>query len=164
MPCCPYCASNEVIQRGTRKNKLQTVQVYSCKKCNRRFSDGSEHIDQRIVALQSRIQEIEIANKTLLQNNVVMAESNKKLRDENNILLARVSHTEEALAKTEMERRNCKQKCEVIVSEKDRIIREKETRLANLKSVKEILDNAKWTRHVSDIPNGIEITNTVKYA
>lgn len=38
---CSYCKSHRVVKKGTRKNKLQTVQLYYCKKCNRRFSRTS---------------------------------------------------------------------------------------------------------------------------
>ena len=37
---CPYCNSKNFIKRGTRKNKLQVVQLYECKKeeCGRTFT------------------------------------------------------------------------------------------------------------------------------
>lgn len=36
---CPYCGSKDFIKRGTRKNKLQVVQLYECKnqECGRTF-------------------------------------------------------------------------------------------------------------------------------
>ncbi|MBU3922857.1 PD-(D/E)XK nuclease family protein [Patescibacteria group bacterium] len=35
---CPYCDSKNIIRRGIRKNKLQTVQLYICKDCNKTFT------------------------------------------------------------------------------------------------------------------------------
>jgi len=35
---CPYCHSSEIIKKGTRKKKYETVQVYSCRRCERRFT------------------------------------------------------------------------------------------------------------------------------
>ena len=37
---CPYCNSKDFIKRGTRKNKLQVVQLYECKneECGRTFT------------------------------------------------------------------------------------------------------------------------------
>ncbi|MEK7662330.1 MAG: hypothetical protein AAB355_02440, partial [Patescibacteria group bacterium] len=35
---CPYCNSKEFVKRGTRKKKLETVQLYLCRACNRTFT------------------------------------------------------------------------------------------------------------------------------
>lgn len=35
---CPYCDSKHIIKKGIRKNKLQEIQLYRCKQCNRTFS------------------------------------------------------------------------------------------------------------------------------
>ncbi|MDP4000813.1 MAG: hypothetical protein Q8P83_01070 [bacterium] len=37
---CPYCEGKQFVKRGTRKNKLQTVQLYLCKnpECSRTFT------------------------------------------------------------------------------------------------------------------------------
>lgn len=35
---CPYCSSQNIIKRGTRKNQLQTIQLFLCKDCNRTFT------------------------------------------------------------------------------------------------------------------------------
>lgn len=34
---CPYCAGSEVVKRGLRKKKLETVQLYFCHHCKRTF-------------------------------------------------------------------------------------------------------------------------------
>lgn len=36
--CCKFCNSENIIQRGIRKNKNQEIQRYSCKDCNKKFS------------------------------------------------------------------------------------------------------------------------------
>ena len=36
--CCMYCKSENIIKRGIRKNKTHSIQIYSCKDCNKRFS------------------------------------------------------------------------------------------------------------------------------
>lgn len=36
--CCPYCQSREVVKRGQRKNKYQSVQLYQCKHCQKAFT------------------------------------------------------------------------------------------------------------------------------
>lgn len=35
---CPYCNSNQFVKRGTRKKKLEVVQLYICRNCNRTFT------------------------------------------------------------------------------------------------------------------------------
>ncbi len=35
---CIYCSSKNIIRRGTRKNKFQTVQLYLCKDCKKTFT------------------------------------------------------------------------------------------------------------------------------
>ncbi len=35
---CPYCNSKDFVKRGTRKKKLETVQLYLCRACNRTFT------------------------------------------------------------------------------------------------------------------------------
>jgi transposase-like protein len=37
---CPYCGSDDVVNDGPRRNKSGVIQVYSCKKCGRDFSNG----------------------------------------------------------------------------------------------------------------------------
>jgi len=35
---CPYCESREVVKRGRRHKKFETVQLYRCKACTKTFS------------------------------------------------------------------------------------------------------------------------------
>ena len=35
---CPYCGAGRLVRRGTRKNKLQTLQLWKCAVCRRVFS------------------------------------------------------------------------------------------------------------------------------
>lgn len=35
---CPYCFSIDFVRRGTRQKKLETVQLYLCKNCNKTFT------------------------------------------------------------------------------------------------------------------------------
>ena len=32
---CPYCTSNKFVKRGTRKKKLEIVQLYLCRDCDK---------------------------------------------------------------------------------------------------------------------------------
>ena len=36
---CPYCQSTQVVKRGLRKLRFETVQTYQCKQCGRRFQE-----------------------------------------------------------------------------------------------------------------------------
>lgn len=38
---CPFCSSEKFVKRGTRKKKLETIQLYLCKECNRTFTPGA---------------------------------------------------------------------------------------------------------------------------
>ncbi len=35
---CPYCSSKDFVKRGTRKKKLEVVQLYLCRNCKRTFT------------------------------------------------------------------------------------------------------------------------------
>jgi len=35
---CPYCHSDKFVKRGTRRKKLEVVQLYLCRNCNRTFT------------------------------------------------------------------------------------------------------------------------------
>lgn len=37
---CPYCQGKEIVKRGKRKKKLESVQQYFCKKCQKKFTPG----------------------------------------------------------------------------------------------------------------------------
>jgi len=37
---CPNCSSKNTIKKGTRKNKLQIIQKYQCKECNKFFTEN----------------------------------------------------------------------------------------------------------------------------
>ena len=79
-----------------------------------------------------KVRELEEANATLLQNNTTMAESNKSLREELKRLqelMQRDQSTIECLAK---EKRECKQKCEIVISEKDKLLQAKEEYIKSL--------------------------------
>jgi transposase-like protein len=36
---CPYCNSKNIKKEGKRKSKLETIQKFSCKNCNKNFTD-----------------------------------------------------------------------------------------------------------------------------
>ena len=38
---CTYCGSDDLVKRGKRVNKKKEVQLYYCRECNRRFSEGT---------------------------------------------------------------------------------------------------------------------------
>ena len=35
---CPYCQSGEVVKRGRRQTKHETIQLYHCKSCHKTFT------------------------------------------------------------------------------------------------------------------------------
>lgn len=37
---CPYCHSSEVVKKGLRAKKLETVQIYFCRHCAKKFTPG----------------------------------------------------------------------------------------------------------------------------
>ena len=37
---CPACNGTNIIKRGIRKKKLEQVQIYFCKNCNKRFTSN----------------------------------------------------------------------------------------------------------------------------
>lgn len=38
--CCPYCGSKHVTRKGTRRKKLEIVQIWRCSSCKRLFTPG----------------------------------------------------------------------------------------------------------------------------
>ena len=120
---------------------------------------------------RAKVKELEETNATLLHNNVVMAESNKKLREENKELMEanerarkNLETQETTIAKISKQRNECKRKCEIALSEKDRLLQEKERRLAASNPVIEHLKVAQWFHREVQLPDGqIEIIHTVKF-
>ena len=41
---CPFCNATKIKKQGKRKSKIQLVQKYLCKKCNKYFSDAEKRI------------------------------------------------------------------------------------------------------------------------
>lgn len=35
---CPYCKGTDIVKKGEREKKYESVQIYYCKKCNRKFT------------------------------------------------------------------------------------------------------------------------------
>lgn len=102
-----------------------------------------------------KIKELEDANATLLTNNVQLASEN--------VRLSRISkEKDENLIAAEKEKTECKQKCEVVISEKDRRIHVLEEYKANCKTVFERLKNGRWLYQVKQNQDGsIDIIHTV---
>ena len=117
--CCPKCKSNNIIKRGQRKTKKGITQVYGCNDCNKRFSHNVDLSDTDEIAT------LKEANKILLENNM-------KLREENAQLILAAQHVEDELKIAQSEKQNCKQKCEVVISEKERLIQQKEAYIKSL--------------------------------
>jgi transposase-like protein len=40
-PSCPTCASKLTVKKGVRRNRLQTLQVFRCTECLRRFTGAA---------------------------------------------------------------------------------------------------------------------------
>ena len=143
---CPYCKSTDTIKRGTAKReKGGSIQVYGCKECKRRFTLGDDEKARvpakAITILQSRILELEEANRTLLVNNVKLAAENTRLS-----VMTDTQHTR--ILALDKEKTDCKLKCELVVGEKNRIIAEKEQRLQNIRNARQYLDEMTWTREI----------------
>jgi hypothetical protein len=89
--------------------------------------------------------------------------ANELLRKEIEELKLKLSKTEVTLTETEQQRQRCVQSCQIKLSEKDRIIQEKEQRFANLKSVAVHLRNAKWSYRITEIEGGLKIEDTIMF-
>jgi len=59
---CPFCNSTKVKKQGKRKSKLQTIQKYLCKKCNRYFSDNAKRILNKTYPAKIILQSISFYN------------------------------------------------------------------------------------------------------
>lgn len=91
---------------------------------------------------RARVSELSLANKTLLDNNVILAAENTKLREE----VKRISKRAEEV---ETQRRACVMKCETTISEKNRILQEKERYIQNLHDTVWHLKNSFKCEHYS---------------
>ena len=151
---CPFCKSTDTIRRGKRKTKNGEIQVYSCNNCKKRFS--SDTISDNVFAIFE-------SNKILLHNNCVLAEENVRLREE--IKSIQIERDLQSKVNNDLidQNKRCKQKCEIVVSEKDRLLQEKERRLAACKPVSAHLRNSNWTYRIEDIPGGFRIIDTVMF-
>ena len=134
-------------------------QVYGCKDCKRRFTLGDDEKARvpakAIATFQSRILELEEANRTLLDNNV-------KLAAENTRLSAMTTNQHSRILALDKEKQDCKLKCELVVKEKDHKIRVLEEYKAGCKSIFERLKHGKWFYSVKQNPDfSIDIIHTV---
>jgi hypothetical protein len=107
-------------------------------------------VHKTILKLREKNAELIELNKTLLDNNIKLIGENKAIKIE--------------LEGTKTAKDECKKKCEIIIHQKDEEIFKREAKLRALKPIKSHLDAANWTRRVNEIPGGIEIVNTIKYA
>lgn len=158
---CPYCKSTNIIKRGTAQRSLgERIQIYGCNDCKRRFTVDGEMkkespIDPTIALYELKIKELESANKTLLDNNIKLAAENSRLT-----AMTDVQHSK--LLTLEKEKAECKQKCEVVISEKDRRIQSLEEYKAGCKSTFDRLRGGTWTINVQRNNDGsIALTHTV---
>src|ERR1700739_50310 len=49
---CPYCNSHNLTRRGTRKKKLEIVQLWRCSSCKRVFTPGPAALHNRTYPLR----------------------------------------------------------------------------------------------------------------
>lgn len=162
---CPYCKSIDIIKRGTAKRPSgDNIQVYGCKNCKKRFTIHNNNKTEKIPVsrvqittsakaavemCQSRILELEKANATLLDNNV-------KLAAENTRLSGIINNQQSNLQLLEREKTECKQKCEIIIREKDAELLKKEAYIKNLHTTVWHLKNSFLCSlyRFTEIPNG----------
>src|SRR4051794_37562298 len=52
---CPHCGSHVVTRRGTRKKKLEIVQLWRCASCKRTFTPGPDGIRNKTYPLRTVI-------------------------------------------------------------------------------------------------------------
>ena len=83
---------------------------------------------------RARVKELEDANKTLLDNNVILSRENTQLRNE-------LKMQRRVNAEIEEKRTECAQKCRVALSEKDEALQRAQRAAANTKTLKDI----KWS-------------------
>ena len=50
---CPHCGSHVLTRRGTRKKKLETVQLWRCASCKRTFTPGPASIRNKTYPLRT---------------------------------------------------------------------------------------------------------------
>jgi len=36
--CCPYCQGKDIVKKGKRKKKMEEIQIYFCKHCQKKFT------------------------------------------------------------------------------------------------------------------------------
>jgi len=126
---CPYCKSDKIIKRGIRKLQSGEVQVCGCTTCKKRFTPSllkeSKKESAKIKELENINASLLIANRTLLDNNLILAEENARYQKSE-------KENKERIAVIESQRIACVRKCETTISEKNRILQEKETYIQNL--------------------------------
>jgi transposase-like protein len=49
---CPYCGSHKLVRRGTRKKKLEIVQLWCCASCKRVFTPGPAALHNKTYPLR----------------------------------------------------------------------------------------------------------------
>jgi transposase-like protein len=49
---CPYCGSHNLVRRGTRKKKLEVVQLWRCSSCKRVFTPGPAALHNKTYPLR----------------------------------------------------------------------------------------------------------------
>src|SRR6202158_5760119 len=52
---CPHCGSHVLTRRGTRKKKLEIVQLWRCASCKRTFTPGPQAIRNKTYPLRTVI-------------------------------------------------------------------------------------------------------------
>jgi len=53
---CPHCGSHVLTRRGTRKKKLEIVQLWRCASCKRTFTPGPQAIRNKTYPLRTVIE------------------------------------------------------------------------------------------------------------
>ena len=49
---CPHCGSHSMTRRGTRKKKLEIVQLWRCASCKRTFTPGPDALRNKTYPLR----------------------------------------------------------------------------------------------------------------
>jgi hypothetical protein len=73
--CCPHCGSRKITTRGRRLKKLETIRLYQCGACNRRFTPGPTALRHKTYPVGQILEALSEYNRGHSLDGVVFAPS-----------------------------------------------------------------------------------------